>query len=489
MSTPENPNVVAAEEAHTKSSHRVVIVGGGIAGLSTAWYLQKLAVEYALQLECTVLEASTRWGGKLKTTIVEQADDKPFIFEDGADAFLTRKPWAYELAVELGLETDMIGVNELPQRIYVLNNGKLVPMPEGVYLLVPTKLRPFLRSPLFSVWGKFRMLIEYLLPRGKVEGDESIKAFVTRRFGREAADKLAEPLLSGVYNADIGKQSILATFPQYRQLEATHGSLIRGMTQHKPTSTGNTSRPTFISFKRGTAYLVTALVQQLQATLATQQPVERIAATDNGYVLATPTATYHADTVVMATPADVSSRLLADVAPNTATQLQAIQHEGVGTMSLVYEAAAVNRPLDAYGVVIPSHEGRQIDGMTWTTSKWDGRAPKDHIVIRIFFGGPATRSMLAHDDDALLHTIRAELADILDIQAEPLQHHIQRWPHAYPQYDVGHVERVAAIESSLPTQLYVTGSAYHGVGVPDCVRGGKQTAERIIETIREKDHG
>lgn len=468
---------------------RIVVVGGGIAGLSTAWYLRCYADENNMPVEITVLEASANWGGKVKTTRVDNGTAQPYIFEAGADAFLTRKPWAYDLALELGLEAEMQAVNTLPERIYILKNGALHPMPKGLYLLVPTNRCALWRSPLFSLWGKVRMLAEQYLPAKNSQHDESIYNFVVRRFGKEAADTLAEPLLAGVYNADIRQQSILATFAQYRRMEAEHGSLIKAMTRNaKPQQSASVAKPSFISFKNGTATIIDALIAKLDAHLCLRTPATRITADDNHYQVQTSAGMLDADFIVMAAPANVIAAQLAELAPAAAKPLASIRHEGVGTISLVFKADAVVRKLDAYGVVIPGHEGCQIDGMTWTTSKWDSRAPSGEIVIRVFFGGPSTRDMLQKDDDELLQIVRAELRSILELHAEPLYVDIQRWHNAYPQYDVGHLDRVAAVEQHLPQKIYVAGSALYGIGVPDCVHSAQQTASRIIANITEREH-
>ncbi len=448
---------------------RVAIVGGGVAGLATAWYLQKRGLPY------TVLERDARWGGKVFT---ERAEG--YIIEAAPDSFLTRKPWAYDLARDLGLDDEIIGVQKSRYSIYVLVNGKPVPMPEGLRLLVPTKLGPFLRSPLFTPWGKLRLLADLIIPAKNDGEDESLAEFITRRMGPEALDRLAEPLLAGVYNAEADKQSILATFRQFRALEEQHGGMIRGMwARAKQTPPSDT--PAFVSFKRGTHTLVEGLVEKLTGDLRLNTPVTVIGASENGYTLTLENGdTLGAEVVVIATQADHAAGIIREAAPQAADKLRDIRYAGVGVVTVAFHRADVPHPLDAMGLVIPSSEGRSIDGMTWATTKWTHRAPTtEDVLMRVFFGGPHTRAMLDADDADLVRKVRDELQRILGITAEPKLTRITRWRSGYPQYDVGHIERVAGIMDALPPGLHLVGNAYGGVGVPDTVHGAKQTAEKI----------
>lgn len=467
-----------------KKQH-VVIVGGGIAGLSAAWYLQREALKNNLDLHYTVLEQSDQWGGKIQTERVNGFGDEPFILEAGPDAFLTRKPWALELARELGLGGQIQSVNQKHSRTFVLHKGKPIPFPEGLQLLVPTKLMPFLRSPLFSVWGKLRMGLEMFIPRRQSQEDETLAGFVTRRLGAEALDKLAEPLLAGVYNAEPERQSILATFPQFPDLEKRYGSLLRGTRKSPQKRTSNTTTPAFISFETGTHQLVKALVAQLTGSLRLGVSVQSIQhATDGSYtVLLNDEMKLDADAVILAVPAKVSAKILRNSVPEAADQLGMIRYAGIGAIYLGFHRNDIPHLLDGFGLVIPHSERRRIDGMTWVTSKWDHRAPQDHVLVRVFFGGPYTRNMMELDDTSLLAIVREEVKSLLGIQAAPLFHRVFRWLDGYPQYDLGHLDRVAAIESALPTGLYVAGSSYRGVGVPDCIKQGLTAAQQAVSHL------
>lgn len=456
----------------------LVIIGGGIAGLSTAWYLQQAGIR------CTILEGSNRWGGKVYTEQVDGFGDTPFILEMGADAFLTRKPWALELAQELGLSERIQPVNAANSRTFVLRRGKPVPLPDGLQLLVPTRLLPFLRSPLISPFGKCRALADLFIPPRRSDGDETLASFIQRRLGAEMLDRVAAPMLAGVYNGDPEALSMRATFPQFPALERQYGSLIRGqqVAQQQRTST---DKPAFISFKTGAHELINALVTQLSGDLRLNTPVTRIERiADGGYRLKTSDGMIEAGALILATPAHVTAKLLREIAPEAAKHLAAIPYTGIGTAYVGFRREDVPHSLNGFGLVIPASEHRQIDGVTFTSSKWSDRAPDDHVLLRVFFGGTRTSQTLQLDDNDLLAVIRAELQSIFGITAPPLFHRIYRWEDAYPQYNLGHLEHVAAAEAALPPGIFITGSAYRGVGVPDCVRQGRETAQAAIAWMR-----
>lgn len=446
------------------SKLHVVIIGGGIAGLSAAWVLRGCTY--------TVLEQSERWGGKVLTE-----REGGYVIEGGPDGFLTRKPWALQLARELGLSDRIIPVNPLPERIYVLSKGKLRPLPDGLQLLVPSKIMPFLRSGLFSWRGKLRVLFEPFIPANRSDDDESLADFVRRRLGAETLDRLGEPLLAGVYNADSARQSIMATFPNFRQLEKQHGSLLKGIRAAQKEPSG---QPALVSFKNGVGEIIDALVEKLDGDLRLGVGVQAIKREESGYQLAlTNGESLRADAVILATPAPQTAALLTDLAPDASRILSEIRYSGIGSVTFAFRRSDVPHPLDAFGMVIPASERRQIEGMQWSSSKWANRAEEEIALIRVFFGGKHTRHTLDYDDDKLLMMVQGELHDLLGITATPLYHRILRWQDGYPQYEVGHRERVREALSLLPPNIAVTGNAYGGVGMPDTIRHAKETAEKM----------
>ncbi len=451
----------------------LVIIGGGIAGLSAAWYAQQAGLRYA------VYEKSERWGGKIFSELIETGRGEPLRIEYGPDGFITRKPWAMDFVRDVGITEQVIPVNKTRERIYVLSEGGLHPLPDGLRLLVPTKVWPFLRSRLFSSSAKMRMLLDWVIPAKRDDADESLADFIRRRLGEEALEKLAEPLLAGVYNAEADKQSILATFGNYRKIEADYGSLIRGLRHRQPKT--EPDFPVLVSFQGGMGTLIDALRARLTGDLFIGQGVRAIGTTDlGGYRLHLSDGDkVAAERVHVALPANIAAGLLNTVAPSAAEHLAHIRYEGVASMSLAFPRSAVPHPLDAYGIVIPSREGRQIDGMTFLSSKWHNRAPADMALIRVFFGGPHTRDMLDRPDHQVQTIIQHELRDLLGIQVNPLFYRILRWQNAYPQYDVGHQQRVAAILDALPARLSISGNAYQGVGLPDTIRMSRRAIQAM----------
>lgn len=460
------PHMLTAEAAPD-----VLIVGGGIAGLAAAHTLVKNG------LTPLVLERGTRAGGKLVT---EQVDG--FTIESGPDAFLMRKPWAYQLARDLGLADHIIHPRRENARTYVVRHGALHPLPEGFNLIAPSKLWPFLKSPLLSPLGRARALLDWVIPARDSDQDESVGAFVTRRLGRETAEILADPLLGGVFNAAIDDLSLAASFPNFRGLEKTHGSVIRGL-MHAARAP-KTESPAFFSFIGGVQTLVDALVTHLHEYILTDATVDSLTFVDGLYhVRLTSGEVFCAPSVILATPPAVSARLLANIAPESAELLGQVRATDVGVAALGYKLSDVPHNLNGFGAVIPSSEKRQIDGMTWASSKWAHRAPAGYALIRVFFGGIHTCPTFQLNDSDVMTVIRAELRDLLGITAEPVITRLTRWSSAYPLYQVGHLDRAAEIAFGLPDGVHLTGSALYGVGVPDVVHHAQQTAMKIKEVI------
>lgn len=460
----------------------VAIIGGGIAGLSAAWYLQKAGIDYAL------LEQDARWGGKICTETVNGYSDAAFVVEGGPDSFITQKPWGAALARELGLGEMLIGANEQLKQTYVLNKGKATPLPDGVLMIVPTKFKPFIFSPLISPWGKLRMGMDLFIPRRKDAGDETLAEFVRRRLGSEALDKIAEPLMSGIYNAEADKQSVLATFPRFRELEQKYGSLTKGMLasqrarQQSAAMTTSNNKPLsfFVTPKAGVGAMVDALRRQLTGELRLGAGVVALEPIAGGYRLHLTTGdSLDAGQVILATPAFATGALLRPLAPDAADLLDGIRYVSTGTISLAFRSADAPNPLNGYGLVIPMSERRPINAITLNSVKFAHRAPDGHLLLRAFFGGSRSPQSMELDDAALYATVRRELDALLGIAAEPLFHRIYRWRRSNPQYDVGHLERVAAIERALPPGVHVAGSAYRGVGIPDCVKSALDAVGRV----------
>jgi oxygen-dependent protoporphyrinogen oxidase len=462
----------------------VVVIGGGVAGLSAAWTLQQESRRKSVPVRYTLLEASDRWGGKIHSERVEGVGGGTTVIEAGPDSFLTRKPWALTLARELGLDDHLQFLDAGGLRTYTLLRGKLVPLPAGWNLLAPAQWKPFVRSPLFSLRGKARVCLEPLIPPRRDGGDESLGQFVRRRLGAEALDRVAEPLMAGVYNAPADEQSLSASFPQFAALEREHGSVIRGLRAARRRSATNQSPP-FFSLDGGADLLVQRLIERLNGDLRLRGEVESVSRTAEGAydVRLRDGVRLRADAIILACPATAAAAILRGCFSAAADLLAGIGSSGIGSIYLGYRRGDIPHPLDGAGVVIPSSEGRRIDGVTWYSSKWPARAPKDMALLRVFFGGPATRVTLDLDDAALFALARDELAAMLGIRAAPRFWRVFRMRDGYPQYTVGHLERVAAIERALPAGLYVTGASYRGVGAPDCIRQGQEAAAHALTEL------
>lgn len=465
------------------STVRAVVVGGGISGLSAAWFLRRAGVA------TTVIERAAQWGGKIRTETVDCGADGRFIVEAGPDSFIAQKPWAAQLARALGLGDDLLGTNDARRKTYVLHRGRLTPLPDGLLMIVPTQLLPFALSPLISLPGKLRMALEPFLPPRPGSDDESLAAFVRRRLGAEILDKLAEPLMAGIYNTDPHDQSLLATFPRFRALEQQHGSLTRGMLASRRASAhsangGGASSMTpssmFLSFKGGMGVLVDRLVDRLDADMRLNTGVERIERAGGVRLTLSDGAVLDADLVILTSSAPISAGLLRPLAPDAAALLDTIHYVTTGTLTLAYRAADADLP-PSFGVVIPRSERRAINAVTISSTKFDHRAPADAVLLRAFFGGSRSPATVELDDAALIETVRAELRDIYGIRAQPLFTRASRWRDATPQYAVGHLERVEQIERALPPGVFVTGSAFRGVGVPDCIHQAEETVTRALK--------
>lgn len=453
----------------------VVIIGGGISGLSAAWEVQQQAGD---RVRLTILEAGDRWGGKVLTQTMSAPNGGEFIIDAGPESFVTRKPAAWQLTRELGLEDEVINPGGEASGTYVLTNGKPLALPLG-----PVK---FITSPLLTAKGKLRMLAEPFIPPRKDGADESLAEFVTRRLGREALEKFIGPVLGGIYNTNPETQSILVTSPIMREMEA-HGSLVRGSLararqRKQETAVANPPPHRFIGFRTGAERVVDALVAQLDADLRLETAVTHLVLAPDKKVEITTSKgdTITADAVIIATPANVAATLLTDVAPAAASELAKIQHVNIGTMSLAFKTEDVAHTEPMRGLMIPRREQRRIDAVTWTSAKIPARAPQGYTLLRVFFGGgdPATATM---PEVELVQVVRDELAALLEITAVPLDYRVARWPNAYPQADVGHLARVDKIESLLPQPFYVTGSSYRGLAVPDCIKQARETAGVMVK--------
>lgn len=474
----------------TTEPPQIVIVGGGISGMSAAYYLLRSAEANALSLRVLVIEREQRLGGKIRTDMV--GEQRPFLLEGGPDAFLAQKPSATDLARDLGLFDQLIGTSPLQPATSILVHGRPEALPEGLRLITPTKLRSFLSSPVMSPGGKARMLLDLVKPARRTPTDESLAAFVRARFGEEALHRLAEPLLAGIYSADPEKQSMLATFPQLRALEERYGSVIRGARKSVAATSvsgrvaaGDQSHTSpFLTLRGGMGRLVEVLADRLDGHVQTGHRVLRIVPSsrplshyqvelDDGTAL-------DAHSVIVTAPAFVAADLIASWQPELSTKLRGIPYVSTGTICLGYRREDIHRPFAGFGLVIPRSERRSLNAITVCSEKFADRAPPGQVLLRVFFGGFRNQHLLDESDGRLLDLVRSDLYDLVGIDAPPRFARIYRWLHASPQYHVGHQDLVAEIARLSPPHLWLCGPAYYGVGIPDCVRQAKSAAEQVF---------
>jgi oxygen-dependent protoporphyrinogen oxidase len=456
--------------------NNIVVIGGGITGLSACWYLQTRSEE---PLDITLIESSQVLGGKMVTKKISKNGNN-FIIDAGPESFVTRKPEAWELALELGLEDQIIDPGSETRNMYVLDGG----VPKKIPLSPPA----FITSDLLSFGGKLRMLLEPFIPARRDDEDESLADFVSRRLGEEALEKMIGPVLAGIYNTDPVTQSIMATSPVMREMEKEHGGLFKGafarIRARKKQSSESPRRPQFMTFKDGAQVMVDALDEQLAIQLLRGTQAVGINNNGTGYTIEFENHDpLLADAVILATPGNVASKLLSQVDSEAASLIGEIEQKNIGTATLILPSDQIEMPFEINGLMIPRRENRRIDAITWTTNKPIPRGPEGYEMVRVFFGGDS--SVVTLPEDEIIETILAELKDILGITATPMKTAVFCWPETFPQANVGHLNLVDEIEAQLPEGVYVAGNSYRGIGIPDCIRQGRDAAQKAIRFLNK----
>lgn len=491
---------------------KVAIIGGGITGLSAA-YAIKRAQDQGAEVDYLVLEKSPRLGGKIQT---ERTEDG-FVIEAGPDSFISTKPWIFELAKKLDCEEKLICSNDELKKTYILVKEKLRELPDGVMMIVPTKIMPFITTNLFSWPGKLRMAMDFVIPKKKETGDETLASFVKRRLGKECLDRLADPLVAGIYSSDPEIMSLEATFPILLQMEQKYGSLTRGMiaamkSRHKSPSQGanqgggnarvaaspqagasGSQRTLHMSFRGGMQDIIDEVCAVLDKEKilidAEVLKVEEVKGADGESTYKLHMAggeVIEADAVILASPSNDTANIIKDIDKQMADVLDEIPQVSSATVSLVYRKKDVKHDFRGFGFLVPLVEGHKIKACTWSSSKWSGRTPSDdYAVIRVFMGGARTQELAFLPDDEMKAIVKSEIKKIMGIDAEPVHIWIFRWPAAMPQYTMGHLERLEKIDERVATHpgMFLAGGSYRGVGIPDCINSGTRVAEEAISYL------
>jgi protoporphyrinogen/coproporphyrinogen III oxidase len=471
---------------------KIVIIGGGITGLAAA-HKVKRAEEAGNDVEFALIEKDPRLGGKIVTRHVDG-----FVIDGGPDCFLTEKPAIHRIAKLLGIFDEELPTDDARKRTYILSRGRLHDLPDGVMMFAPTKFWPFATTGLFSWSGKIRMGMDLLIKRKPVTGDgpedETLESFVVRRMGRECLDRLAEPLVGGVHASDPAKMSLAATFPRLLEMEQTYGGMIKGfyaarkkvaeMRKKYPPKPGAKPRTFFTSFEAGMQYLIDAMADAAgRDRMRTGAAVTELARSADGWAVTLDDGSVlEADAVIVATESWAAERLVRPVDATIADALAGIEHSSSATVSLAFEESEVGIDMSAFGVLCPLVENRSLMAASLSSTKWPGRAPKGKVLLRGFVGGPHNQAIMAESDERLAEIVLNELREVLGVKGDPLFAKVFRWEKGMPQYTMGHLDRVDAIEtrSAEVPGFAIAGGSYRGVGLPNCVESGERAVSKVL---------
>ena len=465
---------------------RIAVVGGGIAGLAAAYELTKQARDSELPVAADLYESSARLGGAILT---EREGD--YVLDAGPDAILTLKPWALELCREIGLEDEIIPTRDEHRGVALYARGKLRSLPYGTGSSAFRKIRAYVGSGVVSWGAKLRMSADLVLPRGESRDDESMADFFGRRLGREAVERIVDPLIAGIYSGDPEKLSIYSTFPRFPQMVDRRRSILLTLLRApQDAQSGSRTLPIFCSLRDGLGRMVERITDYLEpASVHLNAPVLAVERSRGGYALITSEGRREGySAVVLAAPAWVAARLRESLAPEAAGRMRRVRYVSSATVFFAYRHSELQARLRGYGFLVPNREGRRINGATWITNKFHHRSPDDGFLVRCFIGGDRTGEHLQTDDDQLVDICREEVQEIAGITAKPLFSRVYRWRDSGPQYDVGHAKLIGEIDDELNgiRGLHVTGSGYRGIGIPDCIYDGRETARQVLKDLMER---
>ena len=462
-------------------SRCVIVIGAGISGLAASLELQTRGIDV------TIIEKSDRAGGPIQTDYIDD-----YIIDAGPDSFLSTKPGGLWFVDRLGLSDHLINTRHDGGGTFIVHDGVQQPLPEGITMLVPTQARQIVVSPLLSRRGKLRLLGDYVIPSRREDDDESVAAFMRRRVGQEAFERLAEPLLSGIFSGDASKLSIQATFPRLANAERQYGGLIRAAMAARRASTSADTRERqhtpFVSLRRGLGSMVDAAIELIgKENVRFETEALSIERSGSAFVVTTTDGKRRAcDGVVVATPAAATARLIAAIAPTAARQLLDIEYVSSATVSMAFDVEDLPARLTGRGFVVPRVEGFDLTAATWSSRKFSGRTPDNRTLLRGFVGRAGNEGPAFLDDDATIDIVRRDLNRICGIRADPVFARVYRWHRAMPQYHVGHAARVATIRKDLDTMpgVELVGAVYDGVGIPDCISSATAIAGNLANQLK-----
>ncbi|MAI72950.1 MAG: protoporphyrinogen oxidase [Rhodopirellula sp.] len=469
-----------------KTLRRVAIIGGGLSGLSTAAKLHRL--DQSIQL--VLFESGERLGGVIHT---EQVGE--YLIDHGADMFSTKPSAAIDFCCELGLEDQLIEPKPEGRGARIVRNGQLVPIPEGFVLMRATQLWPMLFTPLLSLQGKLRFLLERWISPTKGDKDESVSTFVQRRMGHEVLDRIVAPLAAGIYTADVTKLSMQTTMQAIARMEKKHGSLARATAVRRRKGEDSVERGStgarygqFRTFQDGMIGLINGIAQSLpDDSIHLNCSVESIRSIGNQWIVTESGTDHKFDHVVVAVPPKAAVNLLEPIAPLASAELAKIESASAAIVVLGVSATNIKRPVNTFGFVVPLSEKRRILAGSFASHKFSGRSPEDHVLIRVFMGGAMQSELLEKSDEELTTIAQEELSELIGLTGDPLVSRVVRWNDAMPQYHIGHGDRVRIIDEEIASTpgLSFTSNALHGVGIAPVIKQADQVAHEVIASLKE----
>ena len=470
----------------SEEQKKVIIIGGGITGLTTAYYLQKEAREKGLSLDVKLIEASHRLGGKMQTFVKDG-----FVIERGPDSFLARKQSATRLAKEVGMENELI--RNTAGKSFVLARERLHPMPGGSIMGIPTQIAPFVTTGLFSFPGKLRAAADFVLPRSNPAEDQALGEFFRRRLGDEVVENLIEPLLSGIYAGDIDHLSLMSTFPQFYQVEQKYRSLILGMKKSTPAPPKSASEKKnvgmFLTFKTGLQSFVDAIEQNLTPKSVLKGiRVESINKKESRYeVELSDGEMLKADSVVLSVPHHITQSILKQY--RFFDCFKEMPSTSVATVALAFPKEAIERDIEGTGFVVSRNSDYTITACTWTHKKWPHAAPSGKVLLRCYVGRPGDEAIVDASDNEIIEVVLNDLNKTMNITMAPDFAVISRWKDSMPQYTVGHKDRIEQVTNQLTEELpgiYLAGSSYDGLGMPDCIDQGEKAVKQVLSFLSQQ---